>query len=184
MLAHQRERYASDPEYRERKKRRAREDAAERTPEERRARHTAWRTENAEHVREYDLARRAAETPEKHAARRERERLAQATPEAKAAKRAWYQENRDRVLADRRRQKYAITPEQVEELCAAQGGRCAICADAFTTTRNTHVDHCHTTGVVRGMLCNHCNRGLGCFRDRPEVLGEAIAYLQKHATVT
>jgi hypothetical protein len=43
------------------------------------------------------------------------------------------------------------------------------------------VDHCHATGVVRGILCDHCNRGLGFFRDNPQSLATASTYVQKFA---
>jgi hypothetical protein len=51
--------------------------------------------------------------------------------------------------------------------------QCVICGD----TGPLVVDHCHTTGAVRGMLCNHCNRGLGHFRDDPMLLEFAAQYL-------
>jgi hypothetical protein len=50
---------------------------------------------------------------------------------------------------------------------------CVICGDTGALV----VDHDHKTGVVRGMLCNHCNRGLGHFRDDPELLEFAAQYL-------
>jgi hypothetical protein len=42
------------------------------------------------------------------------------------------------------------------------------------------VDHDHRTGKVRGLLCNHCNAGLGCLRDDPAVIQSAIDYLKRH----
>ena len=42
------------------------------------------------------------------------------------------------------------------------------------------LDHCHETGEFRGFLCNNCNQGLGKFKDDPEILLNAIAYLQGH----
>jgi hypothetical protein len=68
---------------------------------------------------------------------------------------------------------YRITLIQYEEMVDRQGGVCAVCCDA----KATDVDHCHTTGVVRGILCHACNKGLGYFRDNPEKLAAAIAYL-------
>jgi hypothetical protein len=50
---------------------------------------------------------------------------------------------------------------------------CVICG----SEENLVVDHCHKTNIVRGMLCNHCNRGLGHFRDDPELLEFARIYL-------
>lgn len=86
------------------------------------------------------------------------------------------------------RKRYKMTPEQrqaysynlsVTELLALrdkQQNRCRICQLEFTKT--PHVDHDHKTGRVRGLLCVHCNSGLGYFRDSPDLLGEAIRYLR------
>lgn len=63
---------------------------------------------------------------------------------------------------------------------------CAICEKPETNingpsrkVKSLSIDHCHTTGKVRGMLCGNCNRGLGFFGDDPAVLKRAIAYLKK-----
>jgi hypothetical protein len=51
---------------------------------------------------------------------------------------------------------------------------CAICGAA----ENLGIDHCHTTGAIRGVLCGHCNSTLGFARDSPEILLSAAAYLK------
>jgi hypothetical protein len=61
-------------------------------------------------------------------------------------------------------------------LLEGQGGRCAICRERPPTD----TDHDHLTGVVRGLLCNACNLGLGQFRDDPGLLLAAAEYLAKN----
>jgi len=74
---------------------------------------------------------------------------------------------------------YGITPEKYDEMLAAQNGGCAICGEKTPglRTKNFAVDHCHTTGKVRGLLCTKCNRGLGLFNDRSDLLKLATTYL-------
>ncbi len=72
------------------------------------------------------------------------------------------------------RRRYGIGQVEVDELLAAQGGRCAICG----AVDPEHVDHDHRTGWVRGILCFNCNGGLGQFRDNPKLLTEALTYLK------
>lgn len=72
--------------------------------------------------------------------------------------------------------RYGITEEDFNHLFAKQKGVCAICAKEYHLT--LHVDHCHSSGVVRGLLCNNCNRGLGHFKDSIETLRKAINYLE------
>lgn len=76
---------------------------------------------------------------------------------------------------------YGLSVREYEALLAAQGGRCAICrTDEPTPTRGRaawRVDHDHSTGQVRGLLCNNCNSGLGMLGDSPERLSSALAYL-------
>lgn len=82
----------------------------------------------------------------------------------------------------RRRQlaaKFDLTPDQYEAMKAAQGDRCAVCRRSSEELDQTlAVDHCHTTGKVRGLLCANCNRGLGLFRDSPQDLIAAADYLR------
>lgn len=61
-----------------------------------------------------------------------------------------------------------------------QGGRCAICPKKVSLDgKALSVDHCHTSGKIRGLLCSECNRGIGYFTDNPELLEAAAAYLKK-----
>jgi len=86
-------------------------------------------------------------------------------------------------LADPRRQaraarkhKYGITPEQTQEMLRGQNHACAICQDEINEA-TLQVDHCHDTGVVRGLLCRGCNLGLGNFKDSAKLLDAAKEYL-------
>jgi hypothetical protein len=71
---------------------------------------------------------------------------------------------------------FGLTVEQYEEIYTTQNKGCAICGGVDKNKRLA-VDHCHTTGRVRGLLCAQCNQGLGLFKDSPEVLNKAAAYL-------
>jgi hypothetical protein len=75
---------------------------------------------------------------------------------------------------------YRLTPEQFEQITTTQGGLCAICQTPMTKMGEPVVDHDHTTGCVRGLLCRRCNGVLASFED--ERLREAMLnYLRKHA---
>lgn len=77
------------------------------------------------------------------------------------------------------RRMYGITKEQYDELLAFQNNKCAICGKTQEPDgRRLAIDHCHTTGKVRGILCNNCNNGLGSFGDNIEGMLKAIEYLK------
>lgn len=65
-------------------------------------------------------------------------------------------------------------------LLEAQDNRCAICGTDEPGGRGDGfvVDHCHSTGRIRGLLCSACNTGLGLFKDNAETLAKAIKYLK------
>ncbi|MFF4602284.1 endonuclease VII domain-containing protein [Streptomyces sp. NPDC001339] len=73
--------------------------------------------------------------------------------------------------------KYGLTEAERDERIASQGGVCCICLAAPAT----HVDHCHRTGKVRGVLCFNCNSGLGVLRDAPAAALRAADYLEGNA---
>lgn len=86
-------------------------------------------------------------------------------------------ERRARERRARLAQKYGLTLEAFEAMLREQGQVCAICRMAPDTP--PVVDHCHETGVVRGILCVTCNAGLGMFKDDPVRLSAALAYLRR-----
>jgi|SRR5210317_1284950 hypothetical protein len=74
---------------------------------------------------------------------------------------------------------YGIGYQEYLNMLAAQQYACAICGTTDTGAYKAfHVDHCHTTGVVRGLLCSNCNTGIGNLRDDIELLKRAIQYLE------
>jgi hypothetical protein len=75
---------------------------------------------------------------------------------------------------------YGITGEEYWRIHEAQGGHCYICQRAKGTgRRRLSVDHCHETGIVRGLLCQPCNRDvLGHAKDDVQFFERAIMYLE------
>lgn len=71
------------------------------------------------------------------------------------------------------KKKYGLTLKEYAAWEKRQAGKCAI----YGTTEALHVDHCHDSGRLRGLLCGRCNRGLGMFDDSPERLRQAALYL-------
>lgn len=72
--------------------------------------------------------------------------------------------------------RYKIDSQKADQLLAAQGNVCPVCG----SQQPGHVDHCHGTGEVRGILCFNCNGGLGRFEDDAVVMARAADYLSTH----
>jgi Recombination endonuclease VII len=109
--------------------------------------------------------------------------------------RKWYKENRERALINKKRRNsipevkfrrrnnahlklYGISLMQREALFVAQGSKCGICNTENPGLR-WELDHCHKSGLIRGILCSGCNLLLGHGRDDPKVLAAAIEYLER-----
>lgn len=76
---------------------------------------------------------------------------------------------------------YGITHNDYLKMLEAQNGRCAICGTETPGGKGTfHVDHCHSNGKVRGLLCGNCNRGIGYLKDSVLNLSAAVLYLNKN----
>jgi hypothetical protein len=95
--------------------------------------------------------------------------------------RDWAQRNPGYYL----QRKYGITLEDYDRMLKEQGGVCAICrSDDVGNDRAArwHVDHCHNSNKVRGLLCHRCNMGIGYFKDDPARLRAAAEYLERNET--
>lgn len=114
------------------------------------------RAANVEHARKLDRARWATLTPERRDRKRETDR-----------------ERRLRLA-------FGMDIMDYETRLAGQEYMCAICESDSPGETETHfyVDHCHTTGTVRGLLCNSCNLMLGKAKDNIRILQRAITYLE------
>jgi hypothetical protein len=75
------------------------------------------------------------------------------------------------------KRKYNLTLKELTDIEIKQNGVCAICKTK--TDKPLRIDHCHSTKMVRGLLCDLCNIGLGHFKDNTERLRSAIEYLEK-----
>ena len=77
------------------------------------------------------------------------------------------------------RMKYNLSLYEYQTMLEYQDFRCAICrVEESQTRRALSVDHCHDTDKVRGLLCSDCNIGIGHFKNNPDTLIAAAAYLE------
>jgi len=86
-------------------------------------------------------------------------------------------------LSDRKshlKRKYGMTIEQYDAMLQAQGGGCFICNRPPREDISLHVDHDHSSGAIRGILCFCCNNALADFQEDPRLLARAGAYLDRH----
>jgi len=114
-----------------------------------------------------------------------------------ARARQWREDNLERYRANQRRmrstpegklrqraghlmRKFGMTIEQYDAMLEAQGGGCFICGRAPREDISLHVDYCHSSGKVRGILCFCCNNALADFQEDPRLLARAGAYLDRH----
>lgn len=89
-------------------------------------------------------------------------------------------ERRDRLGA---RLKRLGLSDDCRQKITTHEGNCDICGETGDGRwQELSIDHCHTRQVFRGMLCSRCNRGLGYFKDRPDLLRQAAEYLERSQT--
>ena len=88
-----------------------------------------------------------------------------------------YEYDKDKKL----QRAYGISYQEYLYMLETQGGCCAICGTNDTGKRKAFaVDHCHTTGLVRGLLCNGCNTGIGLLKEDLIIMERAMDYVRFH----
>lgn len=86
----------------------------------------------------------------------------------------------------RRKDAYGVSKEWVNEKLQSQANKCAVCSLEFEKDwlgRSFHIDHNHSTGAVRGLLCNNCNWALGNAKEDLNILKKLILYLEEYNAI-
>ncbi len=154
----------------------------ERTNQRKKAWHEAHKEQAHQHEKEY-----------RERTKEQRRLYLEANKERRAqVRKAHYEANRERLLQEGKARyevrkasveayqiakAYNITMDSWNALYEQQDGCCAICQTPLDCGKNTHVDHCHESGTVRGLLCSNCNSGIGLLSDSPDMVLRAYHYL-------
>lgn len=91
-----------------------------------------------------------------------------------------FKNNRQKISYKNSLKRFNMTLEDYDVMSEEQGNVCAICGGINENGRRLSVDHDHSTGEVRELLCAVCNTGLGSFNDDINLFLSAIQYIQKH----
>lgn len=99
----------------------------------------------------------------------------------------WKDRNPEKVYTGKLRREYNISFEEFQIILKNQNSMCSICLIKIEkpyiakklNIESVYVDHCHKTNKIRGLLCQHCNTGIGFFRDNIEIMKNAINYLKQ-----
>jgi len=92
----------------------------------------------------------------------------------------WRKRNREYCKEYDLHRHYNLTKIEFEKILIDQNFKCAICNEILVPGKQTHIDHCHNSMKVRGILCHRCNTGIGLFKESIYNLKEAIKYIEKH----
>ena len=101
-----------------------------------------------------------------------------------------WKENPDKYKDYLLQRNFGLSLAEYREILETQNNACAICGKkngsdlhSGTRTKQLSVDHDHKNGIVRGLLCNDCNRAIGQLQDDPRLLRKAAEYLEKHQQI-
>jgi hypothetical protein len=141
-----------------------------------RAQNKRYAESHADEIRERHREKRRRR-PEHYREIARQQRLS--NPERQKEYQRRYNEKHRTMLSLRRRSKqFGMTIDMIHVMMESQGNQCAICLDPLTIEGQYDIDHCHTTGTIRGILCMRCNRGIGMLRDNYTLCEAAAAYLR------
>ncbi len=147
-------------------------------PEKRREAATKYREKNRDKLNAAERQRRKDDPEWAEKQRAKVRKYYKDRPEyRREQKRKFAKNNPESVVATKRKGRLGISRADQEALFASQNAQCAICDKEITFVKS-HLDHCHTTGKVRGFLCQWCNYILGNAKDDLKILQRAIEYLE------
>ena len=98
-------------------------------------------------------------------------------PCSKEYSKSWHIKNSEARVNRNLKNRYGITAAEKQQMILNQNSMCLICSNELKNEREIHVDHCHETNKIRGILCSKCNLLLGHAKDSIEILKKAIKYL-------
>lgn len=138
---------------------------------------------NTDYIRAYSKTDKAKQRSKKYMATYENKdavnRKWRSKDATKSKVKQYYKDNTDMWSESSLKRLYGITLQDYNSLLLEQNNCCAIC-DKHKDEHNgkLHVDHCHTTGRIRGILCHNCNTGLGHFKESEAIMIKAMRYLK------
>lgn len=101
----------------------------------------------------------------------------------KTKKKLYHKEKPEITRRSYLKRTYGISLETYNEMLLAQNNKCGICKSSYIGNKqhkHFHVDHCHKTGKIRGLLCGQCNSAIGQFKDNITILENAIKYIKEN----
>ncbi len=147
------------------------------TREEKRAYMRAWKKANPEKVKEANRKRSKTAAFREYQSKwkKQRRQIPEVAARERARVRTHYARNAERYRIAARGGGAGLTPAQFSELLVRCAGRCQLCGVSMSARVN--VDHCHTTGRVRGLLCTPCNIFVGYLEKHLHRLDVALAWI-------
>lgn len=143
----------------------------------------AERNENPDVRKRYeqsDKGKRVRKKINASNAQKERIRLYNASSKGKATTSRFYENNPDKFL-EYRTKKYGITPDQYNQLLTEQQYCCKVCGvHESELAKSLAIDHCHTHGHVRALLCTNCNTALGLLKENTDIMKKLIEYTMEY----